>query len=232
MICIALSIYSCEKHPGEGGQAIIQGILYSRNSNSLENKTQIPEIDERIYLIYGDQNKNSNDDQRTGYDGSFKFNYLQKGKYRLYAYSIDTTVINSKKMIPIIKEIEIKGYRQVVDISDLVIYKNADEQGGALIKGKLFAKDYNSELTELNKSYYAADEYVYLVFGNSETYNQRTKTLADGTFIFYGLRPGNYKVYAFSKDIKKQAESIAIVKEVEIENNNQQVSTSDIIIIR
>ena len=131
-----------------------------------------------------------------------------------------------------IKPIEIKSNNQQLTISDLIVYKSADDGGGASIKGKLFARDYNGELTELNKSYYLADEYVYLVFGDSETYNTRTKTLEDGTFIFYGLRPGNYKLYAFSKDLTQQSEYKAVFKEARITGSNQEFIVTDIIVNR
>ncbi|MFN3940794.1 MAG: hypothetical protein ACK4IY_09400 [Chitinophagales bacterium] len=88
MITIAfLSFTGCSLGPGEGGTASITGkvkIMEYNSSGILVNEYYAP--DERVYIIYGDGTI-QNDEVRTSYEGSYRFNFLRKGDYRIYAYS-------------------------------------------------------------------------------------------------------------------------------------------------
>ncbi len=234
MFSLMTFFVSCKKEPGEGGRATIKGNLYADNFYSRSSWTRAPMADERVYLVYGNAKNCADNDIRTGYDGSFEFNFLRKGKYKLFAYSLDTNIKIPCSIIPVVKEVEIKQSDEVIDISDFVIYKDANQSGSASIKGKLFAKNYNSELTQMNSSYYLPDEYVYLVFGNSDSYGVRTKTNSEGTYVFSGLRQGSYRVYSFSKDLTKQSgsEIVSVFNDLLINDNNQAVTVPDLIIIK
>ena len=225
---------SCNKEPGVGGRATIKGNLFADNFYSRSNWTRSPMADERVYLVYGDAKKCADNDIRTGYDGSFEFNFLRKGKYKLFAYSLDTNTKIPCSIIPVVKEVEIKKSDEVISISDFIIYKDANQSGSASIKGRVFAKNYNSELTAMNSSYYLPDEYVYLVFGYSDGYGVRTKTNGDGSYIFSGLRQGIYRVYSFSKDLTKQSgsEIVSVYTDLLINENNQVVRAPDLIVIK
>lgn len=59
--------------------------------------------EERVYLIYGDGTV-FNDIARTGADGTFTFEGLQIGKYKVYALTKDAA---TGEMVPVYKEIEI-----------------------------------------------------------------------------------------------------------------------------
>ena len=47
---------------------------------------EYPAIEERVYIEYGDEDIYS-DDFKTDYDGWYKFDFLKKGTYRIYAYA-------------------------------------------------------------------------------------------------------------------------------------------------
>lgn len=121
---IAVVFISCKKQPGEGGFATIKGRLYVKNYDPtftvLLSEYYLP--GEFVYIKYGDNNE-VGDNVRTTNDGTFIFNYLRKGKYKVYAIGKD----NSKPSLNIPKEtlveIEIKEKKQVVNLSDLVIIK-------------------------------------------------------------------------------------------------------------
>ncbi len=233
-ILFLLLVFSCKKEAGQGGRAIIKGKLFADNFYSKSFNSRSALADERVYLVYGNQKSCSDVDLRTGYDGSFEFDFLRKGKYKLYAYSLDTGFKTPCSVIPVVKEIEIKKTDEEFIVSDFVVYKDANQGGGATIKGKLFAKDYNSELTELNSSYYLPDEYVYLVFGNSEGYGMRTRTDEEGYYFFSGLREGTYRVYSFSKDLSKKSgsEIVSVYNDLIISEYNQEVVLPDLIVIK
>lgn len=110
--------------------------------------------------------------------------------------------------------------------------KQAGPGGQASIKGKIFVNKYNRTLTTLISSYYGADEYVYLVYGDNVSYDRRIKTSYDGAFEFLYLRQGKYKVYVYSLDTSQQSPSgqISIVKEVELSGRKEHFDLGDIVI--
>lgn len=231
-----LPLASCRKEEGVGGRATIKGKLLAGNFH--DSNVGVSECDfsadERVYIIYGEDDKFPDEDIRTGFDGSFEFRFLRKGKYKIYAYSLDTSLKSSQSMIPLIKEVEIKDTKETVEISDFIIYKESDDGGTSTVKGKLFARDYNSEFTEIKGEYYVADEYVFMTFGSGESYNIRYRTNVDGSFTFANLRKGKYQIYAFSKDSTLTLPSgiLPVLVEVNITENNQVINLPDLVVIK
>ena len=88
LIALLVGTTACTNEEGIGGKAMISGQVivevYDRNTQEL--LTSGPAPNERIYIIYGD-NTGYDDDLRTSYDGTYKFEYLYKGSYQIYAYS-------------------------------------------------------------------------------------------------------------------------------------------------
>lgn len=121
---IVASIAACKKDPGEGGRATIKGKVYVRNYNSTYTllNDQYFAQGENVYIMYGDIPGIGNS-VRTAYDGSFQFPYLRKGKYKVYALSKDSTSAATSKTIEVLKEIEIKDKKEVVDVGTIVILK-------------------------------------------------------------------------------------------------------------
>jgi hypothetical protein len=115
--------------------------------------------------------------------------------------------------------------------------KEAGDGGNSSIKGKV-----NKELrVVLNNpgtaigTYPAADEDVYIVYDNHVSPDDKVQTNYDGEFEFLYLRPGNYKVYVFSKDTNAVAvpwdeDHMTVLREVEITEGKQQVVAADLII--
>ena len=72
----------------------------------------------------------------------------------------------------------------------------------------------------------AADEDVFIIYGDRVGPDDRVQTNYDGEYAFYGLRPGSYTVYVYSEDTLppfNNAPDIAIVQEFEIEEGEEQV---------
>jgi hypothetical protein len=113
--------------------------------------------------------------------------------------------------------------------------KEEGEGGKATIKGKVFAKYYNSSFTNLITTGYAQEEDVYIIYGDNESFNDRTKTNYDGTFDFDYLRPGKYTVYVYSKDSAQSIYTIPTGKypvkiEIEIGKKDKEVELDDLVI--
>jgi hypothetical protein len=112
--------------------------------------------------------------------------------------------------------------------------KEPGEGGNSTIYGKITAYNYNAEFTYLKGIYPAADEDVYLVYGNDLSYSQRIRTNYDGIYEFKYLRPGDYTIYTYSKDSTLTLASgiYAVIIDVNIAGKKQTVEAPDMKIYR
>lgn len=106
--------------------------------------------------------------------------------------------------------------------------------GNSTIYGKIIAHDYNSEFTELKGIYPAEDQDVFIIFGNNISYSERIRSNYDGVYEFKYLRPGDYTIYVYSKDstLTEPSGIYAVLRNVTIDQNKQNVEVDDIKIFR
>ena len=103
--------------------------------------------------------------------------------------------------------------------------------GKSTIYGKVLVKDYNSTFTVLEETYYAPQQWVYLVYGDDRDYGDRVQTGIDGSWEFKYMRPGTYKVYALSKDSTLQTMALLpVVQEVTVPSKKTEIEVPDIVI--
>ncbi|MGZ3866382.1 MAG: hypothetical protein ACXVNR_08255 [Bacteroidia bacterium] len=123
---VVVFFLSCQKPAGPGGKAVIKGKVYAKNFDqygyTVISEYYIP--GENVYICYGTDNSVRND-VKTSDDGSFQFLYLNKGHYKIFVESRDTSihVKNSKKNIVVKAEIDINSVNQTLNLSDFVINK-------------------------------------------------------------------------------------------------------------
>ena len=123
-VLVCLSFLSCKKQPGEGGFASIEGKVYVKDYDNsytiLMTEHYLPS--ETVYIIYGDGTEVANT-VKTSYDGSFKFNYLRKGSYKIFVLGEDST----KPFLSVPKEelvqVNITKRKEKAVLNDLVIIK-------------------------------------------------------------------------------------------------------------
>jgi hypothetical protein len=98
----ALFFESCEKTEGTGGTSSIIGRVWVRNYNAdfSQINAEYWAEEEDVYIIYGNDTIHS-DDTKTSYNGSYRFDYLQKGEYTLFAYSDDSTFTSPSGRVPV-----------------------------------------------------------------------------------------------------------------------------------
>jgi hypothetical protein len=108
--------------------------------------------------------------------------------------------------------------------------KEAGEGGNSTIYGKMTTYNYNAEFTNLRGIYPSADEDVYIIYGNDRSYSERVRTNYDGVYEFKYLRPGDYTIYAYSKDstLTLISEMVAVIRKVTITENKQSVEAEEI----
>ena len=115
--------------------------------------------------------------------------------------------------------------------------KEAGDGGNSSIKGKISRElriVLNNPGTAVG-TFPAADEDVYIIYGDHVSPDDRVQTNYDGEYEFLYLRPGKYKVYAFSKDTNSVAvpwdeDHMTVLQELEITDGNQQVIANDMMI--
>jgi hypothetical protein len=112
--------------------------------------------------------------------------------------------------------------------------KEAGDGGNSTIYGKITAWDYNAEFTNLKGIYPAADEEVYIIYGDDFSYSERVRTNYEGIYEFKYLRPGDYTIYVYSKDstLTMPSEMYAEVRNVTIDGNKQYVEVEEIKIFK
>jgi len=81
---------------------------------------------------------------------------------------------------------------------------------------------------------YIRDEDVYLIYGEDHSYSQRIRSNYDGIYEFKYLRPGDYTIYAYSKDSTLTLVSgmYPVIRKVKIDNKRQTVEVEDMKIFR
>ncbi|HXA02526.1 MAG TPA: hypothetical protein VNW99_11100 [Cytophagaceae bacterium] len=121
---LLFTLSSCKYHEGLGGKHFIQGKIlvmeYDASYKYLRAKYYSP--NENVFIIYGN-NPTYGEKLESGFDGTYQFRYLQKGHYKVYAFSKDTTFTTSNGLVPVIKDIEIKSSDKTVIVPDLIIIK-------------------------------------------------------------------------------------------------------------
>lgn len=112
--------------------------------------------------------------------------------------------------------------------------KEAGDGGNSTIYGKIIAYNYNAEFTNLKGIYPAADEDVYLIYGEDRSYSERVRSNYNGVYEFKYLRPGDYTIYAYSKDSTLTLVSgiYAVITKVTIKEKQQTVEAKDMKIFR
>ena len=117
---ILFLLQSCSKVEGPGGSSSIVGKVHVEKydvAGNLINEYDAPNED--VFLIYGEDGTFYDDDLKTSYDGTFEFNYLQPGVYKLFVYQ-DCNTCNSGKE-PVFVDVEITDKKSTVDVGTIII---------------------------------------------------------------------------------------------------------------
>jgi len=122
----ALWLVGCEKSPGEGGSASIRGkVLVEEHLISSQVETSYFAKDEKVFLIFGEDTE-FDLDTRTSYDGSFEFEFLRTGNYRVFVYSdcspLDSECDNSETKA-VILDVSINDKNETIDLDTIIIEK-------------------------------------------------------------------------------------------------------------
>jgi hypothetical protein len=115
---------ACKKEAGEGGNSRLAGKIILREYTAFPILyTETVATDEDVFIIYGDDDNSIDDRTRSSYDGSYKFEFLNKGKYRIFAYTQDTILTTFGQQKAVVMEAEITKNNSTVEIPTITIIK-------------------------------------------------------------------------------------------------------------
>lgn len=228
LLSILFFISSCAKHEGPGGSSSIIGELSCDLYNeSGELISQYPKANEDIFIIYGEGSSIYNDKVSTSYDGKFKFDYLEKGKYSIYYYEDCETCPDGKNVVLISSEIT--KNKSTVDLGSNSI-KKIKNTGTSSISGNIHVMNYNSSGVFVNEGI-GPDVDVYLISGSgNSSYTEKLKSNYDGTFTFSHLGKGHYKVYAYSDCSTCASGTEAVLVSTDIISDNSTLDVGQLVI--
>jgi hypothetical protein len=120
---IVFLFVSCEKNPGEGGNATINGTVWVKDYNTTFTELigEYAAMQEDVFIVYGD-NVGFDDKTETDYLGNYRFNYLRPGKYTIFVYSKDTAMQTVNGEVAILQEVEITESSQVLTVPQITIF--------------------------------------------------------------------------------------------------------------
>ncbi len=234
-VMMVINLISCTKDEGVGGKATIRGkvVLQDYNDDFSILLSEYNASEEDVYIIYGND-KTFGDQVETNHDGTFEFDYLLPGDYKIFIYSEDS----SKNLLHdtvVIKNITVSRKDDIVDAGTFVKINSLDfDEGNSSISGRIYLVNYdqNTICTQypVSDTSYAQEQEVYIVYGSHDYYDDRIRTHYDGTFKFKNLIKGMYKIYTYSEDISGATQMIPVIRQVEITQENQEIIISDIYI--
>ncbi|OFZ63324.1 MAG: hypothetical protein A3D92_04625 [Bacteroidetes bacterium RIFCSPHIGHO2_02_FULL_44_7] len=119
---VAISFSACEKVEGEGGSSSITGKIHAMVYDGAGNLlTEYDAEKEDVFIVYGGENTMYDDDIKTSYDGSFRFDYLEPGTYQIFVYEKCTNCPSGKKVV--LREVEITEKKSTIDLGTIEIRK-------------------------------------------------------------------------------------------------------------
>ena len=125
---VLLFFISCEKKAGEGGTSTIKGRVkvmdydYNSFTGQWDLKSEYYAPEEDVYIIYGNDDI-YNDDFKTDPEGYYRFQWLKKGTYTLFAYSEDTSGTVKAGEFAVSVQAEITKNNQTFEAPEIVIIK-------------------------------------------------------------------------------------------------------------
>jgi hypothetical protein len=230
LIIFAITLFvatACKKEEGVGGESTIMGKViqkdYDKGFSVLQ--AEFPAAKEDVFIVYGND-ESFGDKTETNYDGTFMFEYLRPGDYKIYIYSEDTTGLTDGKYA-VIQNINISSDGKTVTTDNFIKYNSLKvDDGTSSITGTVVLYNWKANFTEIKDSALAQDEDVYLTYGNNESFDLRVRTNEKGVFEFPNLIKGDYTIYVFSDNTNGATQKIPVYRYVSITEKNKEYTVA------
>tara|TARA_B100000508_G_scaffold137355_1_gene131630 strand:- start:154211 stop:154606 length:396 start_codon:yes stop_codon:yes gene_type:complete len=119
---LLFSFSSCKKVEGEGGSSEIVGKVIIRDYDAFGDLiAEYPAQDERVHIIYGTEDNYYDDDYDTSFDGTYRFQFLTKGTYKIFVYQNCNSCPSGDEEV--LEVVTIENNNSSVVAPDLIIEK-------------------------------------------------------------------------------------------------------------
>jgi hypothetical protein len=178
---------SCNKDEGFGGSSSLEGYVYNvvHNENNYSFTTDtFPALDKDVFLEFGGD-YSIGERIRTGREGYYRFDYLRKGNYTVYALS--DFADNSKD--PVARKIKVNDG---LNKADTIFVHTGKAAGIAQIRGVVWVKYYNKGSlirVQGKDSIPAVETRVFIKNIGEETSFGDARVSDSGVFIFQKIQP-------------------------------------------
>jgi len=194
LLSFSFVLISCNKDEGFGGSCSIEGYVYNiihHNKNYSFLTDTVPAAEWRVFILAGD-NGAVLKDIRTNYNGMYRFDYLRKGTYPVYAYSEFPNDIYQAEMV------EVKAGKGL-NVADTIFVHNGKGFGTSIIQGTAYATFYrrNGEFRDMG---YPIEQRVYIKRAGEVVPFDDARVGNLGIFAFNGVLPGDYEIYMIDED--------------------------------
>jgi len=128
-LLFGILLYACKKEAGEGGTSIIEGKVYQLslwdNSGVWDTLEYKLVAEKEVYIIYSENENDIYDDSfDTHWNGEYRFEFLRKGDYTIYAYANWDSLGVVEGAYPVFKHIKIDANNRTFTLDDFVILKD------------------------------------------------------------------------------------------------------------
>jgi hypothetical protein len=212
----AFMLASCNQEEGLGGASSLEGYVYKvihQDDNFSFHRDTFPAVREDVYLIFGEgENDFYGEDVKTDQNGLYRFDYLRKGNYTVYACSefVDGHEVGEAKKVTVGKGL---------NRADTIYIHGGKAYGTAMIQGSIHATYYH------NGNY--RDEgpgvgvRVYIRHAGENASLDDIRAGENGVFIFQKLLPGDYVISVETEDQYTEKVSVVTSEIIRIEETGK-----------
>lgn len=204
LLYAVFTLISCNKEEGPGGSSSLEGYVYRiihQDDNFYFQKDTFPAVREDVYLIFGDrENDFYGDDVKTDQNGLYRFDYLRKGDYIVYACS---------DFVDGHKEGETKKVRinRGLHVVEPIFIHSGKAFGTAMIRGSIYATYYHNGTYRDEGPGIGVRVYIRHA-GDTESFND-IRAGENGVFVFQKLLPGEYVISVETED--RYTEKVTVI---------------------
>ena len=211
LICMSLLLFgSCKQSEGEGGTGTVQGyikIINHPDDNYTLPADTIDGAKTDVFIVYGNSDFYG-DDVETDDKGFYKFNYLTKGTYTVFAYS----TLPSGEKVPVTASVTI-GKGETGNAPTIYIHQGK-AYGTSIAKGKVYGLYYHNDT--YRGQGWAYEQRVYIRKAGEPYHFDDVRVGLDGVFAFQKLLPGTYEVFTFTQNAQEVPSPL--IEDLVIEN--------------
>jgi len=195
LISIACLTVACNKDEGLGGSCSLEGYVYEvrHNDDNFSFQTDtFPALDKDVFIEFGDD-LSVGQRIRSGREGYFRFDYLRKGNYTVYALS---EFADGHKEAVISKV----NVSDKLNRADTIFVHNGKASGTAMIRGSVMVRFFNQGIIVVDNTgkslFPAVETRVFIKNKGEETAFNDVRVGDEGIFIFQKIQPGkSYEIF-------------------------------------